>query len=79
MDHEGHTLSRAQFEQNLHEKESDTAFLSDIQPLLRSDLHYDAVVALSAVRQSLIERLPGAPWRGLELEKRATSHCRKKG
>lgn len=79
MDHEGHTLSRAQFEQNLHEKESDTAFLSDIHPLLRSDLHYDAVVALSAVRQSLIERLPGAPWRGLELEKRATSHRRKKG
>ena len=37
---EGHSVSRAQFEQNLHDKESDSAFLDDIKPLLRADIDY---------------------------------------
>lgn len=69
MAREGHTPTRAQFEQNLLEKESDTGFLSDIRPLLRPGLHYDALVALAVVRKSLIERLPGAPWRGPAVER----------
>lgn len=64
MDREGHPLTRAQFEQNLHEKESDPAFLSDIGALLRPGLAYDAGVAIGIVKKALIELLPGEPWRG---------------
>jgi predicted nucleotidyltransferase component of viral defense system len=69
MDREGHPVTRAQFEQNLHEKETDTAFLSDIEPLLRPGLAYDPVEAIDVVRRSLIELLPGNPWRGFSSEK----------
>jgi predicted nucleotidyltransferase component of viral defense system len=64
MKHEGHTVSRAQFEQNLYDKQSDPAFLQDIKPLLRPDIDYDAEQAMTLVRNQLIERLPGGPWRG---------------
>ena len=64
MDREGHPITRAQFEQNLHDKESDSAFLDDIAPLLRPGLSYDAAIAIQTVRESLIELLPGDPWRG---------------
>jgi len=65
MDREGHPVTRAQFEQNLHHKEADPTFLSDIRPLLRPGLAYDAEAAIAVVRRSLIELLPGDPWRGL--------------
>jgi predicted nucleotidyltransferase component of viral defense system len=64
MHREGHSVSRAQFEQNLHDKGSDSAFLDDIKPLLRADVDYDAAAAMADVKRSLIERLPGAAWRG---------------
>jgi hypothetical protein len=64
MQQEGHFVSRAQFEQNLHGKQSDPAFLDDIKPLLRADVDYDAAVAMAQVRHVIVERLPGAPWRG---------------
>ena len=64
MHREGHSITRAQFEQNLFEKENDQAFMSDIGPLLRPGLAYDATAALGLVRKSLIELLPGDPWRG---------------
>ena len=64
MRREGHSVSRAQFEQNLHDKESDPAFLEDIKPLLRADVHYEAAAAIKQVREAIIEELPGAPWRG---------------
>ncbi len=65
IDHQGQQVSRARFEQNIYEKESDRAFLEDIQPLLRADLDYDPHLAMKRIRESLIEKLPGAPWRGL--------------
>jgi hypothetical protein len=61
---EGHSISRAQFEQNLHDKESDPGFLADIRPLLRTDVHYEPATAIKCVRETLIEKLPGRPWRG---------------
>ncbi len=70
MKREGHTVSRAQFEQNLHDKQSDPAFLEDIVPLLRADVRYDAAEATVQVREKLIERLPGAPWRGLPVTRK---------
>jgi predicted nucleotidyltransferase component of viral defense system len=65
MRRESHIVSRAQFEQNLHDKQTDRVFLEDISPLLRPDVDYDAQAAMSEVKESIIERLPGAPWRGL--------------
>lgn len=58
------SVSRAQFEQNLHQKQSDPAFLGDITPLLSTAIQYDAATALNDVRSALIELLPGDPWRG---------------
>jgi predicted nucleotidyltransferase component of viral defense system len=79
MNREGHPVTRAQVEQNLHDKETDPAFLSDIAPLLRPGLAYDAAVAIAVVRQSLIELLPGDPWRGVAIDKQTKSRRRKKG
>ncbi len=59
----GHRVTRAQFEANLHEKSTDTDFREDILPLLRPTINWDFPVALKAVNQRLISRLPGDPWK----------------
>ena len=41
MKREGHSVSRAQFEENLHHKQSDRVFLDDVTPLLRPDVDYE--------------------------------------
>jgi len=64
MKHEGRTISRAQFEENLHGKQTDPAFMGDITPLLKPAVHYDAALAMKLIRSSLIDHLPGDPWRG---------------
>jgi predicted nucleotidyltransferase component of viral defense system len=64
MKHEGRTVSRAEFERNLSEKESNPAFLGDIRPLLATDVGYDAREAVTLVREDLISHLTGEPWRG---------------
>ena len=64
MQSEQHTVSRAQFEQNLHEKSSDEAFLSDLPALLASGVNYDASAALDRVKKTIVERLPGGAWAG---------------
>ena len=64
MKHEGRTISRAEFVCNLFEKESNPAFLGDIRPLLATDVSYDAKEAMTLVRENLISRLTGEPWRG---------------
>ena len=64
MRQQGLTIYRAQFEQNLHNKQTDPAFLEDLKPLLRAGIEYDAQAAMAEVRQALIEKLPGDPWRG---------------
>lgn len=64
MKREGHPVSRAIFEKNLREKQQDPGFLADVRPLLRADIEYDPGKAMAAVRQLLIDRLPGDPWRG---------------
>jgi len=62
---EGISVSRAQFEQNLHYKQTDRAFLEDVKPLLRADVDYDAAVAIKLVREAIVSMLPGSPWRGV--------------
>ncbi len=62
MRREQHDITRAQYEHNLFDKERDQAFMSDINPLLRPGLEYDARAAIALVRASLIELIPGDPW-----------------
>jgi len=64
MQHEGRTISRAEFERNLFEKESNSAFLDDIRPLLATEISYVAKEAVTLVRENLVSRLTGEPWRG---------------
>ncbi len=64
MQSEHHPVSRAQFEQNLHEKAGDQAFLADITPLLAGQVNYDSSGALDLVGRTLIDSLPGEPWAG---------------
>jgi len=75
---EGNRISRAEFERNMYEKQSDPGFLADIAPLLRTDVDYDQVLAFDCVRESLIEKLPGEPWRGASAEPVARRPPRRK-
>ena len=63
----GHTVTRAQFERNLHEKARSRGFRRDIRPLLRPDSNQDFDIdeALDVVRERLIRMLPGEPWQGV--------------
>jgi predicted nucleotidyltransferase component of viral defense system len=78
MEREGHPLTRFQFEQNLQEKKADPAFLSDIGPLLRPGLSYDAAIAIDVVRNTLIELLPGEQKRGARSKNTPSTRRRKK-
>jgi hypothetical protein len=60
------TATRVQFEQNLHGKQNDPEFMNDISPLLNPAVDYNPVVAMNVVRDVLIARVPGEPWRGAE-------------
>lgn len=59
----GHTVTRAQFEQNLYEKANDPSFRGDITPLLRPGVAWDFDAAIKVVLEQLVEKLPGDPWR----------------
>jgi predicted nucleotidyltransferase component of viral defense system len=64
MDHGGHKITRALFEQNLAEKMRDPEFLADISPLLSADYKWDPEAEAPLISSRLIERLPGDPWKG---------------
>jgi hypothetical protein len=68
MEREGHPVSRARFEQYLHGKQTDPAFMGDIAPLLSTDVVYDSAEALRLIQDVLLVRLPGDPWRGTALK-----------
>jgi predicted nucleotidyltransferase component of viral defense system len=57
-------VSRAEFEENLEAKTADPRFLDDIAPLLSPRCRWDPVDATRYVREELLVRLPGDPWRG---------------
>lgn len=59
----GHSVTRAQFEANLHEKSGRVDFRDDIIPLLRQSLHWDVQTALDVVVTQLLSKLPGEPWK----------------
>ena len=64
LDHDGLTVSRAEFEATLAAKLESDAFLEDIRPLISTDVSYDPVTATEFVRNELVSRLPGEPWKG---------------
>jgi len=57
-------VSRAEFERNLSAKLNDPRFTSDIAPLLAPGCPWDLEDAARYVRDSLVARLPGDPWKG---------------
>lgn len=66
MDHGGHSISRAQFEESLAGKLQDKNFTADIGPLLAAGYERGIEDMATAVSEGLIERLPDEPWRGGE-------------
>ena len=64
MEHEGHKITRAMFEENFALKMEDPDFLADISPLLSADYTWDPAAEAPIVSSQLIERIPGDPWKG---------------
>lgn len=64
MDREGHTVTRAQFEENLALKMEDPGFLADIGPLLVAGHTWEPKDAARIISSGLIALLPGEPWKG---------------
>lgn len=62
MDHGGHHVTRAQFEENLAAKLEDRAFAADIGPLLAAGHTWDIAPMAETVSDRLTALLPGAPW-----------------
>jgi predicted nucleotidyltransferase component of viral defense system len=56
MEHGGHNVTRAMFEQNMHQKLTDAQFTADISPLLASGHSWDINSAADMVSTKLIER-----------------------
>ena len=64
MRESGLKVTRAVFEKNLKEKLSDPVFCADMTPLLVPGLAWDLGRAGEIVKEGLVSRLPGDPWRG---------------
>jgi predicted nucleotidyltransferase component of viral defense system len=69
LEHEGSSISRAEFEKNMVAKLKDPAFLGDIDPLLPAGVAYDTVLAAAVIQERLIAKLRGQPWKGRGNEK----------
>lgn len=66
MEHEGHKVSRAEFEQNLIGKLNDSRFVADIKPLLTAGASHDLHKAADYFMNNIIPLLPGESWQGSE-------------
>lgn len=64
MERDDAAVSRAEFEANLAGKTSDDVFLEDLQLLLPMGVDYDPISAAAEVREELLTKLPGKPWKG---------------
>jgi len=65
MEHEGHKVSRAEYEENLIKKLNHPLFTQDIGPLLTAGSAWNFQEAADFVMRELVARLPGEPWQGL--------------
>jgi len=61
--HDGLSISRAEFEENLTGKLQSRAFVDDISPILSTDMSYSAAEAGALIGERLIARLRGNPWK----------------
>ncbi|MCK6531448.1 MAG: nucleotidyl transferase AbiEii/AbiGii toxin family protein [Polyangiaceae bacterium] len=66
MDHAGAVVSRAEFEANLAAKLASAVFLEDLRVLVSPEVGYDPTRAAKVVKDELLARLPGEPWKGAE-------------
>ena len=64
LEHDGQSVSRAEFEANLLPKLGDPGFGRDIEPLVAPGIHWDFDGAAKYVLETLVSRLPGEPWKG---------------
>jgi predicted nucleotidyltransferase component of viral defense system len=62
LEHEGNSVSRAEFEMNLFEKLTDRRFLDDMAPLLITGTNWDYRASARYVLQSLAPLIPGDEW-----------------
>jgi predicted nucleotidyltransferase component of viral defense system len=63
MEHEGHKITRAQFEENFALKLRDPEFIADISPLLAPEFHWEPEAEAAVVSSRLVALLPGEPWK----------------
>ena len=64
MQHEGASVTRAQYEENLAGKLKDPAFLNDVQQLLAPAAPiFDPVAEYKQVEKFFLSLLPGEPWK----------------
>jgi len=66
LDAEGHSVSRAEFEENLAAKVADGRFMQDVVPLLAPGMVWQPEEAVRLVGRELLARLPGDAWKGSE-------------
>ena len=52
-------LPGKEFVQNMNEKMKDNEFLTDVEPLLRPEVHFDPNEAYQLVYDNFIDKLPG--------------------
>ena len=64
MEHGGHQIGRALFEENLLDKKADPQFVGDTDPLLTMEDFWNFDPAFDDVMGRLIAILPGEPWQG---------------
>ena len=63
MAHDGMSVSHAEFEANLAAKLASSAFREDLRLLVPAEVEFDAPKAMQIVKNELIEKLPGKPWK----------------
>jgi predicted nucleotidyltransferase component of viral defense system len=61
---DGTTVSRVEFEANLAAKLASAEFLEDLRLLVPAEVEYDPAKAGQIVKDALIAKLPGEPWKG---------------
>lgn len=66
MAEDGRSVTRAQFEESLAGKRKQPDLRDDVGPILRPGFSWDFDVAMDAVLENLVARLPGDPWKGEE-------------
>ncbi len=67
--HDDVTVSRAEFEANLAAKLSSAVFLEDLRILVPAEVEFDPAKAVQIVKNELIAKLPGRPWKGVSRTK----------